>query len=211
MKYKYFLFDWDGSLGNTLPLWFKTFKETFFEYGLAVSNEDIAYKVLGDWQGPAKVGITDLNEFFNKIEKNILDKLSLVELNPGARELLRNIKKDGGKIAVVTTSKRIYVEPAMKNLGIWSEVDVFLGKEDVTKQKPDPESLIKALGMMGGNSDAALMTGDSYKDIEAARSAGMDSALYFPKKYEEFYLQEKQMKLIATYVIEDFDEMEKIL
>lgn len=211
MKYKYFLFDWDGSLGNSLPLWFSAFKTVFSEFGVKVPDLVIGEKVIGDWEGPARVGIKDQDAFFRRMEEILLPQLPEVDLNPGAKDLLMTIKEEGGKIAVVTTSKREYVEPALEKNGIKSMIDVFLGKEDVQKYKPDPEQLIKALEIMGGEADETIMTGDTKHDIQAAKNGGIDSALYYPVPYEEYYDKERQERLGATYIIKNFTELQKFI
>lgn len=210
MKYKYFLFDWDGSVGDTLPLWFEAFKNTFSDYGKDVSYLEIGEKVIGDWEGPARFGINDLDDFFGKMEEEILDKLKDVDLNPNVLDVLGQIKKDGGKIAIVTTSKKKYVKAALKKNGLAKIVDVFLGKEDVTYFKPDPEIIFKALKYMGGKVSEAIMIGDTVKDVRAAKNAGIDSVLYFPKRYREFYDGKKQANLGATYIIEDFSDLGEV-
>ncbi|TRZ53050.1 HAD family hydrolase, partial [bacterium] len=90
-------------------------------------------------------------------------------------------------------------------------VDVFLSLEDVEYVKPDPEGLNKALRLIGGRADEAIMIGDNGKDVLAGKAVGMDTGLYFPKKYEEFYSRKTQLGWGATIVIEDFGELEGFL
>ncbi|HSV94699.1 MAG TPA: HAD family hydrolase [Spirochaetia bacterium] len=211
MRYKYFLFDWDGSLADTLPIWFAGYTKVFAKYGIKVTNEIIAKEVIGDWEGPGRLGITKVEEFFEELEKEVLDKLNEAKLSPGVMELLKKIKVDGGKIAIVTASRKRWVKGALRNNGLRDLVDVFLGREDVEYVKPDPESLNKALRMMGGNKEEAIMIGDNGKDVLAGKAAGMDTGLYFPKKYEEFYIKEIQQGWGARMMIENFEELERLL
>lgn len=206
MKYKNYLFDWDGSLGDSLPLWFSNFKSLFAEFGVEVTYKDIAEKIIGNWNGPAEFGV-DNEEFFKRLEEKVLDKLVEIKLNAGARELMEKIKAEGGKIGILTSSKRVWVEPALRRLGVWEMVDVFLGKEDVSKYKPDPEIILKALEKLDGTKEETVMMGDSVNDIEAARRAGVDGVLYYPQRYREFYSEEFQKSFHPARVIEDFREM----
>jgi HAD superfamily hydrolase (TIGR01509 family) len=211
MQYKYFLFDWDGSLADTLPIWFEGYKKTFAKFGILVTNETLSREVLGDWDGPKRLGIADDEKFFEELEKEVLEKLNVAKLNPGIFEILSEIKEKGGKIAVVTASRKRWVKGALRGNGLRDLVDVFLGKEDVEFVKPDPESLVKALRLMGGNAEEAIMIGDNEKDVIAGKRTGMDTGLYFPKKYEEFYKKEFQLRLGASYVIADFSELKRFL
>jgi len=211
MKYRYFLFDWDGSLANTLPIWFAEYKKVFAKYGIEVTNEIIAREVLGDWEGPKRLGIVNEEEFFAELENEVLEKLNEAKLNPDVYQILSLIKQSGGKIGVVTASKKRWVKGALRNNCLRELVDVFLGKEDVGYVKPDPESLLKAMRLMGAKKEETLMVGDNQKDILAAKRAGMDSCLYFPKRYEEYYDAKFQRSLGATYVIGDFSELKRFL
>lgn len=88
---------------------------------------------------------------------------------------------------------------------------MFIGKEDVEYVKPDPESLLKALKFLEGGAEESIMIGDNGKDVLAGRAAGMDTCLYFPNKYEEFYSKETQHGWKATYVITDLSEIKEYL
>lgn len=211
MKYKVWLFDWDGTIGDTLPLWFKTFKEVFALCGVEASYEEIGNKVLGDWMGPAKLGVVDVEGFFEEMEERLLDKLPAVNLNDGVKELLVKIKNSGGKVGVVTTSKRKYVEKAMENNGLIDLVEVFLGKEDVVNHKPDPEIILKAMKVLEVEPGQVIMVGDSLKDVEAAEKAGVYSVLYYPSKYHEFYGEKRRIEPAPDEVIEMFLDLEKYL
>lgn len=202
-----YLFDWDGTLGNSLPLWFATYLEVFTLFGVKTSYHEIADKVLGDWDGPANLGVKDLSGFYKVMEERLAEELDEVILNKGVMEMVQKIKAEGGKVGLVTTSKRSYVEGALKNTGLWPYLDVFLGKEDVSQYKPDPEILNKAMIVLGIKPEQTIMIGDSVKDIEAAQRAGVRSVLYFPKRYREFYGSERKLAFKPGRVIEDFEEM----
>jgi len=207
MGYKAYLFDWDGTLGNSLPLWFATYLEVFALFGVKTDYLEIGQKVLGDWNGPANLGISDSAGFFKVMEGKLAEELDEVKLNEGVMEMVQKIKAEGGKIGLVTTSKRSYVEGALKNTGLWPYLDVFLGKEDVSRYKPDPEILNKAMLKLGVAPQETVMVGDSIKDIEAAERAKVKSVLYFPQRYKDYYGEERRLDFSPGRTIEDFKEM----
>lgn len=211
MKYKYFLFDWDGSLANTLPIWFAGYKKVFGMHGIMVTNEIISKEVLGDWDGPRRLGITNEEMFFDELEKEVIDQLNEVKLNPNAYETLTLIKQSGGRIAVVTASKKRWVKTALRASGLRDLVDVFLGREDVEHVKPNPESIQKALKLMSGRAGEAVMIGDNGKDVMAGQRAGVDTGLYFPERYEEYYSEEVQRGWKSTFIFTDFSELKSLM
>ena len=211
MKYKYFLFDWDGSLGNSLPIWFETFQQVFARYEKRVTYKQIGEKVIGDWEGPSKMGIERQADFFRDVEKIILPKLPEVELNTGVFDIIKKIKTLGGKVAVITTSKRIYIEPALMKQNLGNLVDVVITADDVARYKPDPMPLNRALGMINAQREHAVRIGDSVKDIVAAKNAGIDSVLYYPKRYVEYFSRRLQESSKPTYTIKSFSQLSRFL
>lgn len=211
MSYKYFLFDWDGSLADTLPIWFAGHKKIFAQEGITVTTEMIANDVMGDPDGPKKLGITNSEKFYKDLEDEVIEKINSVKLNPGVLKLLKKIKMEGGKIGIITASRKRWVKTALRNNGLRDLVDVFLGKEDVEFVKPDPEAIFKALKLMQGKPEETVMVGDNGKDIMAGRRAGVRTGLYFPDRYQEYYGKDGQTNFGPAFVFKDFAEVEKFL
>ena len=63
----------------------------------------------------------------------------------------------------------------------------------------------------GGRASEAVMIGDNGKDVAAGKAAGMDTGLYFPKRYEEFYSRDIQERRGATFVLENFSELKRFI
>ncbi len=211
MKYRYFLFDWDGSLADTLPIWFEGYKAILKKHGTEVTSEEIGNDMIGDWEGPKKYGITNIEGFYEELVALVMDDLNAVKLNPGVMELLLQLKKDGGKIGIITSSRKKWVKGALRNNGLRDLVDVFLGKEDVEFDKPNPEGVLKALTLMKGRPEEAMMMGDNGKDIMAGRRAGVKTGLYFPERYTEYYGKDGQVNFGPSFVFKDFSEVERVL
>ena len=112
-----------------------------------------------------------------------LELISETLLLPGVKELMASLKAGKYKLAVATMSSRAVVDSVLEFHGIGQYFDVVLTIDDVTKGKPDPEILIKAVDRLGGQVTRALYVGDSSHDLEAALNLGMpfllvDSGLY---------------------------------
>ncbi|MFB6092893.1 MAG: HAD family hydrolase [Haloquadratum sp.] len=57
--------------------------------------------------------------------------------------------------------------------GLSAHVDAVVGRDTLATQKPDPEPLLETLRRMGVGPDEAVFVGDSERDAEAARRAGV--------------------------------------
>jgi pyrophosphatase PpaX len=213
-KYNYFLFDWDGCLADTLTIWLKAYKQLFIEFHLHPTDKEISEKVFGSWTGPLNVGLQqkDLEEYIKKLLVIVNANFPKVKLNPNAKTILKDLKNHGKKLAIITTSIRSSLLPALKNNELLDIFDAIITGEDVSKQKPDPESVIKATKIMKGCLTETVMIGDSEKDIELAKNSGIDSALYyFPEYHSKFYDLEKWKIYKPTYIINDFFELKKYI
>lgn len=207
-KYGYFIFDWDGCLAKTLEVWLRAYKDMYAEYGVYPTDLEIARRFGEPYQHVA-FGVTD-EAFLPKIKARAEVALEAVELYPGARQLLQALK--GRPVALVTGSHlRRNVEHSLAKYGVDGCFDVIITGQDVTNPKPDPEGINKALEVLGGTPETAVMVGDSHKDLEAAQNAGIDSLLTYPPEHNIFYDLKDLQRHNPTYTVRSFAEAEAIL
>lgn len=90
----------------------------------------------------------------------------------GAKETLQKIKVSSKKIATVTSRSRDSALITLTNTGLIEHIDILIALDDVTKPKPHPEGIYKALAHFGILPHEAVMVGDSDVDIMAGKSAG---------------------------------------
>ncbi len=87
----------------------------------------------------------------------------------------------------------------------------MIANEDTDKHKPDPEPLEKALQLLNGTKQEAIMIGDSDKDIGAATNAGIDSILFYPSEHAKFYKLDELQALNPTHIVDDFRQILQIV
>jgi HAD superfamily hydrolase (TIGR01549 family) len=206
-QYDYLLFDWDGCLGMTLDVCLDAYRRVFAEYDLFPEDSTITQEIFGDWSGPKKLGITNVDTFMDKWLVILNERYPYVNLYNGVKETLEEIKKRDKKMALVTTSKLTMVKPALEKTKLMEVFDVILSAEDVTKHKPDPEIIEKAITRLGGNKESAIIIGDSKSDLGAAQNAGIDSILFYPEHNQNFYDLKFLETYQPTYTVKDFEEI----
>jgi pyrophosphatase PpaX len=209
-QYDYFLFDWDGCLARTLPVWLEVFREVSAEYGQHPTTRQIANH-LGDWGIAKELGIDDAEGFIKKSIALARPRLLQVGLYDGAAESLRALKAADKKLALLSSTVRDALETGLEYNELTEVFDVVLAGEDVVKHKPDPEIIQTALASLGAAPDRAIMIGDSDKDLGAANNAGVDSVLFFPPDHEFLYDLEQLRALRPTYVVAGFQELQRLL
>jgi 2-phosphoglycolate phosphatase len=92
---------------------------------------------------------------------------------PGTFDLLNALKKKNVKMGVVSNKPQEFTDAILEKLGLAPYFEVAFGPEATVNRKPHPEPLLTALSKMGVKPSEAVMIGDSYVDIEAARAAKM--------------------------------------
>jgi phosphoglycolate phosphatase len=88
-------------------------------------------------------------------------------------EMLEALRARGFRRGIVSTKFRYRIEEILAREGLTEQVDVIVGGEDVTRHKPDPESLLLALAQLGCTTEGSIYVGDHPVDAEAAQATGM--------------------------------------
>lgn len=207
-NYKALLFDLDGTLLNTNELIIESFLYVLGETFPGKYNREAVLPFLGP----------PLTETFNAIDPALTETLTasyrkwnlekhdqMVEPFDGVVETLRQLKKDGYKIAIVSTKRRDMIEKGLQLIGCETLFDTIVGFEDVTYTKPDPEPIHIALQRIGSNKEDALMIGDNFHDIVGGQRAGVDTAAVawsikgeaFLATYNPTYMLHKMSDLLS--------------
>jgi HAD superfamily hydrolase (TIGR01549 family) len=178
MTIKVVLFDFDGTLVDTLPLTFIAFKSIFKKY----DNRDVSTNELVAMFGPTEDDIIALN-LNNK--KRISDAIAeyyqiyqeghdtQIPSTYEIEKLLQYLKAKNIKIGVITGKSRKSFQISVEALSLSHYFDIVITGDDVLKPKPDPEGIYTALGFLKASKEDAVFLGDSNADIKAGKSADL--------------------------------------
>jgi phosphoglycolate phosphatase len=107
----------------------------------------------------------------------------------GASELLLWLQEQGIRVGIVTRNCRAVVERVLERIPL--RHGVLLTRTEVTRVKPDPEHLLRALAHLEARPEEALMVGDHWMDVQAGRAAGMATVgILAPGRPEDFFDRE---------------------
>ncbi len=180
---KYILFDNDGVLVHTEPLYFKanvkTLKE-FFNVDLEFENY---MKIMSEgttvWQEAINNGFSQNQIEIARNKRNEYYQEYLRTENiliPNVIEVLKELSKNY-KMGIVTTSRRVDFEIIHENLGIVDFMDFVLCEEDYEFAKPHPEPYLKGLELFKADKDEAIVIEDSTRGLTAAYKAGIECVI----------------------------------
>jgi pyrophosphatase PpaX len=208
--YDAYLFDWDGTLARTLDGWLQGIRDLLDLYGIKASDKDIVFKMLGRIdKGVRELGISDEDfpRFMRDIKARAPQIVAGATLYDDVPALLKTLKANGKKLALVTASLREIVDIVITQHGLLDYFDVVVSGDDITEHKPDPEGIHKALQTLGVDASRAVMLGDSDKDLRAATNAGTDSVLFFPAGHEVFHTREQLETYHPTFTLANWHEL----
>ena len=210
MKYKYVLFDLDGTLLNTNKLIIESFKYTLKEH-MNIDLEDS--EILKYFGEPLMITLKRFSEekseeMFNtyiKYNESIHDER--VEVFGDVDKVLEEVSKLSCKAAVVTSKRKVLAKRGLELFDLLKYFEDVVAYEDTNKHKPDPEPILEALTRLGAEKGETLMIGDSEFDIKCAYNAGVDSVFVSWSEaagHQDFSIQ-------PDYVIKDISELIYIL
>jgi HAD superfamily hydrolase (TIGR01549 family) len=117
----------------------------------------------------------ELGDQIRAAEKELyLELINEVSAMESARELIEQLRQRGHTVVLASSAKEDEVEHYLDLLDARDLADAWTTSADVEATKPEPD-LIKAALDRAGDSDGAVMVGDTPWDIHAARRAGVDT------------------------------------
>jgi phosphoglycolate phosphatase len=178
-EYKLVVFDWDGTLIDSISTIIECTQATLAELGLPRADEDALRSAIG-------LGLRETVETFSPGCDDItFDRIVEVyrrlwfgsfsrepSLFEGVECLLEDLSREGRLMAVATAKSRSGLDADLVRTGVGR----FFGASrtvDEAPSKPNPGMLIELLEEFGVDSGQSLMIGDSVHDLEMARNAGV--------------------------------------
>jgi HAD superfamily hydrolase (TIGR01509 family) len=167
------LFDWDGTLADTLPLIYRANVVVLGELGIALSRSWFREHYTPDWRGSYRaLGVPP--EAWEQLGRRWGEEMGhgRPRAMPWARRALRRLRARGVRLGLVTASTRGVVEPSIARLGLEGLFETAYFSDDVANTKPHPEALLRAIADLGLDAADTVYVGDTTVDLEMAVGAG---------------------------------------
>lgn len=207
--YQTLLFDFDGTLSPTLDYWLVGFKYALKKLGVEVPETTIIqhcfYK--GEKEIAETFALESCDEFWQLVSEGMKDHYAAPELFPGVNEVLHHCQLHKIPVGLVTSGERAVVEPALHTLGIHHHFDVTITANDITRFKPHPEPVLKALKALKATPKKTLFVGDYLVDVAAGKAAGTDTAVFFTENHSRFHKLEELRSAEPTFIFSDYRDL----
>jgi HAD superfamily hydrolase (TIGR01509 family) len=172
------VFDMDGTLVDTEPLYRDAFVATGAEFGLAISHA--LHDRLVGLATPDRAPLLrqafgpgfDTEGFFAAYKRRKAALLArTMPWRPGAEALVHRLRAAGVPCAVATSATRRTAERILAPL--LPCFDAVVTRDDVPRGKPHPDTHLIAAARIGQPPELCLALEDSGPGLEAAAAAGM--------------------------------------
>ncbi|MCC5895071.1 MAG: HAD family phosphatase [Alkalibacterium sp.] len=176
---KLIIFDMDGLMFDTEPLYYKANQKTadkldipfdysFYERYIGASEKDFFNAMYAHFEK-------------SKVDQFIIDSVEDLKtalfasppvLKEGLKELLDYLHSNGFKTVVASSSEKKVVLQLLKNADFFHYFDGVIGGDEVANSKPHPEIFEKARELIKEDVGPVLVLEDSVNGIKAANAAG---------------------------------------
>lgn len=182
MNYDAVIFDFDYTLGDATEAIYAGFVHGLTTMGYPKPDLEAVRGTIGMVVTEAYALLTGdhrpeegqrFYSLFHPMARDLQAK-GAVKLFPGASELLKALKEQGAKTAIVSTKNMDSLHAILGNTGIGDLVDQVVGGGMGLPSKPDPQGTLLALEKLGVDRTRALYCGDTVIDAQTARNAGVD-------------------------------------
>ncbi len=212
-RYQYILLDWDGNLAKSLDLWLSALKVPLEARGYYWSDQEVgaSFNAFRERLEARGFKNKEIDAIIVEADAISIEQMPSVELYPDTLEVLEGLRKLGKHTALVTTSEHAFIDSLLDKYHMNELFDAIVCGDDVVRHKPHPEPLLKAMSYLKADPARTVMIGDSDKDIDGAKNAGVDSILFYPPSHQRFFDIEPLRSLQPTYIVSDFREVLKIV
>lgn len=207
MKKKLIIFDFDGTIADTLPHIIDLYNTFGSAYGFKKINksglERLKGETIQELMREFNVSLFRLPFLIGKVQDELYTRMDKVRLFPKIKKVIALLKKPGVTLGVVSSNSKANIEKFFKKNTvdgfdfIHSEKNIF-GKDKVLTNIIKKYSIPK---------EEMVYIGDEVRDIEACRKVGIDCISVtwgFNKK-------ELLMKENSAYVVDTPEELLSLL
>jgi HAD superfamily hydrolase (TIGR01509 family) len=174
------VFDMDGVLIDSEPIHFEVLNTVLGRDGHSLSRDENE-----EFIGTTSEAMFEALIARQHLRRSIAEYIACYDLTllkaleqprapqPGVLDLIAQCRATGIRLAVASSSRRLWIEATLRSLGLSDDFDVIVSGDDVERSKPDPAIYRLAAQRLAVKPERCLAIEDSPKGVQSARGAGM--------------------------------------
>lgn len=204
MKDTVLIFDLDGTVLDTGYLVEQSFRYAFHEFRPDLElSDDVILSMFGPTLEDSFGRFLDAKDVPHAIatyrDFNFKHHRDMAKTYPHEEEVLKELKKRGYPLAILTTKRQDAAEYGLSLFGLDHYFDLIIGMEQQTRHKPDPEGVYMIMEQQHVNQ--AVMIGDNVSDVMAGINAQQKGiGVSWSAKRDE-------LKAVSDLMIDSFDDL----
>ncbi len=210
-KMNTYLFDFDGTLVDSMPTYSALMLRILDEHNVKYGDDIIKIITPLGYNGTAtyfieELGMDKSHDYLTTLMlKYAVDAYTnVVPAKEHVIESLRELKKRGASLNVLTASPHEALDPCLKRLGIYDLFDNVWSCNDFATTKADPAIYHMAAERIGVSVDEVIFLDDNLNADKTAKEAGMVVYGVYDESSKEYV---EEMKAATDKYIYDFREL----
>ena len=210
MKFNTYLFDFDGTLVDSMPSFISVMLRILDENNIKYENDIVKVITPLGYAGTAEyfqnLGVPlskdDMMKLMNEYAYN--EYVYNIPAKENVISTLIELKNQGANLNILTASPHTMLDPCLKRLGIYGLFNNVWSCDDFSTTKSNPEIYVKVAEKLGKPIDKILFLDDNYNADKTAKSAGMKVCGVYDKSSEEYT---DEIKSVSDFYIYNFNEL----
>ena len=205
-----YLFDFDGTLVDSMPNFSRVMKQILDENGVKYGSDIIKIITplgnLGTAEYFIELGVRkSTEELLALMDKYAVEGYTYhIPAKNNVISVLEKLKARGDSLNVLTASPHNLLDPCLKRLGIFDWFDNVWSCNDFDTTKADPNIYVMAAEKMGAAVEDVLFLDDNLNADKTAKAAGMQVCGVYDDTSAEYA---EEMKSVCDHYIYDFSEL----
>ncbi|EOW3710512.1 hexitol phosphatase HxpB [Vibrio fluvialis] len=193
MNKKAVIFDMDGVIIDSEPLWQEAQIESLVGFGVAITRQDCEQLTMG--KRIDEIARTWCQTYSLAVDSEVLETLILTKLcqrisatgeaMAGVYDALIFFAEQGMRIALATSSNHVVIQAVFDRLALWDKFSVICSAEDEKHGKPQPDVYLTAARKLDVAVSDCLVIEDSFTGLTAAKRADMTTYLVSPESQQD--------------------------
>jgi len=181
MKFSAAIFDMDGLLIDSEPLWYEAAREVMTDLGVDLDEAAYATTVglrtkefLEHWFSIFNIDSSLLQATDDDITQRVIRKFrEKGSLMPGVREVLELLSGMGFRIGLATSSPRSLIDAMLETTGLQGQFEAITSAEHLPYGKPHPQVYLDCADILGVPPYNCICFEDSFNGMIAVKAARM--------------------------------------